>query len=275
MKLAICGATKNTFIFIADEQLIGADWPEQVRGITRSELAQELCHRVGMRADGVVFVKDVKENPAYEYSWDFYNRDGSSAEMCGNAARCMAYFVTEYLGHRGSEVSFLTLAGRISVLKMDRHNFSVKMPEHTIVKLDCRDEKLGIRYSFINTGVPHAVIKVSEIDPKKLLSMVENFRFRTEFGPAGANVSFFCEETNGTYSGITFERGVENFTASCGTGVVAMALVILEDSHLKSEEIRRVEIKTPGGVLAVTKGESDRFCWLSGPAGLEEEIHLY
>lgn len=272
MKFYLCSATKNTFFFISEDEFKNQPRPSKFQALSNSEIAKVLCHHYGTQgADGFVIVREVKNNH-FDYEWEFYNRDGSSAEMCGNASRCMAYFVKSQMNFQKSELKFNTLAGTILVKYLD-NLLSVKMTEHQLITLgetlvSPSGEK--IIYSFINTGVPHAVIEVGDLKKESLLPMVEIFRRKKEFGSAGANVSFIKKNPDNTYEGVTFERGVENFTASCGTGVVAMALSIFNQANFSGA--KSIEIKTPGGSLNIDLDSSEKFCWLTGSAELIEVV---
>ncbi len=276
MKIQLCSATKNTFLFVEETQLQNWQRKSKYSQLTRSELARILCANLGSSADGFVVVKRIPNQVDLDYEWDFFNNDGSSAEMCGNAARCMAYFVTCHLAFQKKEVHFQTLAGPIWVKCLEDKIYSVRMPSHQIKSLWARESipRLGeVSYCFINTGVPHAVIETTDLNQNTLLPLVNHFRFKESFGPAGANVSFFTK-VNEKYEGLTFERGVEGFTASCGTGVVAMALAILAEKSSMPDFSNEVSISTPGGQLMVALDPSEKFCWLIGPAGLDEEVEI-
>ena len=274
MRFALCSATRNTFIFTSAEELKAAMSHPRLRGLSLPEIARLFCRSGGSGADGFVVVNKVESSQEYSFKWDFYNRDGSSAEMCGNAARCMGFYVLNYLKYKEPEFTFQTLAGLVAVKTLSNGEFSVRMPEHQILRLGAEETVEGqiVKYSYVNTGVPHAVIETDDLNLMRLRPLVKVFRFHSTFGPAGANVSFFSRQGGGGYSGVTFERGVEDFTASCGTGVVAMALSIFSE---RKNIPPRVDIQTPGGALKVDLDASEKFCWLIGAAGLDEEIHLY
>ncbi len=276
MKFHLCSGTKNSFIFIDEKKMESPDFPTELRKLTRSELAKTVCKKLGSGADGLVIVKTATANSQLDYEWDFYNNDGSAAEMCGNASRCMGYYAFKHLGCLKPDISFKSMAGAIQVKRLGDNLYSVRMPEHQISVLWESENINGSEMKFcaINTGVPHAIVEVPDLDQNKLLPLVKHFRFHKLFGKAGANVSFFAIK-DGTYEGISFERGVEGFTASCGTGVVALALSILNKPEVKQLRQKDVDIKTPGGRLRVELDSKEKFCWLIGPAGLDEEIEVY
>lgn len=276
MKAALCSATGNTFLFLPEEALRGNGGIRALSELSRPDLARKACHQWGSGADGFIVVSRSHQHAETDFYWDFFNKDGSSAEMCGNAARCMAFYVRKYLDFRGDTVRFQTLAGNVHVKFLSENSFSVKMPEHELNRLWAKEAlPTGVvEYSLINTGVPHAVIKVSDLSRENLRMLAKHFRFHPSFGSAGANVSFYDQKAD-KVSGVTFERGVEDFTASCGTGVVAMALAIFNKTQSLKMTTNSIEIQTPGGVLKVELDGSGKFCWLKGPAQLDEEIQLY
>jgi diaminopimelate epimerase len=276
MKLQVCSGTDNKFIFLKEDDLLSSKWPGSLVYSKRRELAQVICEKLGSEADGLVVVKRAQLNSGLDFEWDFYNKDGSSAEMCGNAARCMAYYVRSIFNFKGNEVAFSSLAGKIRVLYLEDGNFSVRMPEHDIQILWDSDGSSGndIKFCVINSGVPHVVLEVPNLQSEMLTPLVKEFRHRKLVGPAGANVSFYSR-LNGIFEGVTFERGVEGFTASCGTGAVAIALSIFNSRGPVPQGREGVEIQMPGGILKVVLDPTEKFCWLIGPAGLDREIEIY
>lgn len=273
MKFYKISATQNTFFFIEEKELQEKAPRLSIDISNRPDLARLVCTKYGTSADGFVIVKS-SSGTQWDYEWDFYNNDGSSAEMCGNASRAMALFVRNYLGFKKSELTFKTIAGLILVQYLDNNFFRVKIPEHKIEilwqELALPDRQ--IHYCFINTGVPHVVVQVPDLQASALRPLVDVFRSKKEFGPAGTNVSFFSEN-KGSFEGVTFERGVEAFTASCGTGVVAMSVAIFNHQQFRfSGDTKCVKIRTPGGELSVEQNRNENFCWLIGLAQLTEVV---
>jgi len=280
MKIFHYSATENTFFFITEEELTARAPLVFKKAMDRKEIASLICAQYGSRADGFVIVKKCLDDSAIDFEWDFYNKDGSSAEMCGNASRCMAFFVRDVLGFKKSVVSFRTLAGVVQVLYLEKQGspslFRVRMPEHRIQILWQTEKwkEKEVRFCLVNPGVPHAVIRVPSLEKTQLLPLVQHFRFKSEFGAAGANVSFFCESKDG-FEGITFERGVEGFTPSCGTGVVSMSIAIFNHPDYSwPTSSKSVKIRTPGGELEVELDQANTFCWLTGPAILTEVVEV-
>ena len=191
-------ANGNDFIiFIAQEH---AD---------RSELAQKLCHRQnGVGADGMVVVLPHKR---YDFEWEFYNSDGSEADMCGNASRAVAHFAHEKGISKEGKAEFLTGAGVIRATINGLYVVS-DMVEPDIQRDDI--EENGERWWLIDSGVPHLVAVRENIDN---FDLAEARRLREKYD---ANVNI-CRLDGNTLYVRTYERGVEDETLACGTGMVA------------------------------------------------------
>lgn len=190
--------------------------------------AKQVCRRMfSVGADGLILI----ENSAVaDFRWRFYNGDGSVAEMCGNGARCAARFAS-INGIAGSSMSFETLAGIIEAeicrndngddetvrLRMTTPcDFRVNLP----VTLAGQEKIL----SFVNSGVPHAVLFMEAEEDVPVREWGRIVRFHPLFQPAGTNVNFVQKLAENTFRVRTYERGVEDETMACGTGAVASAL---------------------------------------------------
>ena len=257
-------ATGNDFLFI--DALEGLPVPfDQAE---RDAMAKALCDRhYGIGADGVVFVE--RGSQASRFSWDFYNSDGSQAEMCGNASRCMAVWAKGALGL--DSVEFETAAG---VVKAEVTGSSVSSwLDYLRIDFKRLNFEIGgkIREAWlVNTGVPHAVVKIDRIyEARAALDVVRALRFHGETGEAGANVTFFETVAADRFATVTFERGVEGFTLSCGTGVLAAAAV-----GLRQSEARKAWVTTPGGELKVNFGQEWSGAILEGPASFVFEASV-
>ncbi len=191
-------ANGNDFIiFIAQER---AD---------RSELARKLCHRQnGVGADGMVVVLP---HPEYDFEWEFYNADGSYAAMCGNASRAVAHFAHEKGISTDGKAEFLTGAGVIRATINGLYVVS-DMVTPDIIRTDIEED--GEIWWLIDSGVPHLVAvrdDISEFD------LAQARRLREKYN---ANVNI-CKVTDDAMYVRTYERGVEDETLACGTGMVA------------------------------------------------------
>lgn len=201
----------------------------------------KVCRRkMSVGADGLILVE---ESESVDFKWRFFNSDGSTAEMCGNGARCAARFA--YLnGISGTKVSFETEAGIVSAI-VENDQVKIKMPDPIDLKTDYNLE-LGngsMQVSSVNTGVPHVVILVGDIDDAEVVKTGREIRFHDIYAPAGTNVNFICAGNSNTISIRTYERGVEDETLACGTGSIAAAIVMRYKSKGKSP----VKVITRGG----------------------------
>jgi len=192
-------ANGNDFIFfIAKEK---AD---------RSALAKKLCHRQnGVGADGMVALLP---HPEYDFEWEFYNADGSYAAMCGNASRAAAHFAHEKGISKDGKAEFLTGAGVIRATVNGLYVVS-DMVEPKILRTDIDED--GERWWLIDSGVPHLVAVRESIDT---FDLEQARRLREKYD---ANVNICRLEGDNTMYVRTYERGVEDETLACGTGMVA------------------------------------------------------
>ena len=249
--------TGNDFVIIDHRSPIIA-LPDQ------PEFARRVCRRmVGVGADGLILIESCSDA---DFSWRFYNADGSVAEMCGNGGRCAARFAHLH-GIAGRKVRFRTLAGVIAAeveddtvrLRMtDPHDYRPASP----INLD----NDTVEVFHLNTGVPHAVIFVDQLDiPVKPLG--KTVRHHPLFQPAGANANFVKIINSHQIQVRTYERGVEDETLACGTGCVASAIL----SGLHRGVHSPVEVLTAGGeTLTISfdllDGPIVKNVFLEGPA---------
>lgn len=230
---------------------------------SRSGLVRFLCDSfTGFFTDGMFFVEKDPSN-VHDFVWDFYNADGSHAEMCGNAARCAALYHKLRMGGQG-KCKFLTAAGPIEAEILDFNIVEVLMPPLRDAGrfVEVKDGKKKTEYFFVNTGVPHFVV---EGEPDQALA--EKLRVAPEAGSGGANVTFAHEVAPGEMEAVTFERGVENFTLACGTGAVAAAAFSLEKNPL----LKTHAVEMPGGSLRVN-WKTPRQAVLSGPTQFDFDV---
>jgi len=220
-------------------------------------------HR-GVGADGILLLE--KAANGADFRMRYYNRDGGEAEMCGNGARCFARFANQVAGAKG-KISFETPAG---VIGAELHGELV-----TLEMSDPRDLRLNVALPtrsgnktvhFINSGVPHVIVPVSQIDDVDVRGEGAVIRQHEMFAPAGANVNFLEERGKTQIAIRTYERGVEDETLACGTGVVASALIFAATQKVEGP----IGVLVQGGSeLSVGfKRDSDNFrnVTLTGPA---------
>lgn len=255
----------NTFALIDARN--GSDWSvfEKKYVSSRSDFAKKICSSVlGIGVDGLLLIQNGSKG--FDYDWDFYNSDGSSAEMCGNAARCAARYCAENLqSHALSEIRFKTGAGIVTTENLGTQSVRVKMPQARILQqeIQLRTKSSSLeKFVLVNTGVPHLVQKIHDMnDVGSLKEMAREVRSHHDLQPSGANVTFFVETSPGAIQAVTYERGVEDYTLACGTGAVAAAMVYSLHSKIGS-----VDVKMPGGVLNVQFGKPDEHPIMSGEA---------
>src|SRR3989338_1801983 len=243
-------------------------------GLDYADLAKKACHRqMGIGADGVLILDKSKSS---DFRMRIINADGSEAEMCGNGARCMAAYVADKHVSANRLFSMETLAGQI-LAEANGATARVRLS-------DPKDYRAGIvlkvggqvlHASYIDTGVPHAVVFVdglSEVDVDSLGRLVRN---HNAFKPRGANVNFVEQNRKDMVTVRTYERGVEGETLACGTGAVAGALVGYLHLNPKVKEVNdafmRVLTKS-GEILEVTfdlqDGNRITDVWLKGSANV-------
>ncbi|MBI4375509.1 MAG: diaminopimelate epimerase [Elusimicrobia bacterium] len=224
-------------------------------------LARRLCdRRGGIGADGLLAV-----SPA-GLRVDYLNADGSPA-FCGNGARCAALWMHDHGWTKGlREFSMKTSQGRVLARVLGREKVSLRMPAPSTLRLGLRLEALGRRFKAhaLDTGVPHAVVPVDDLDHFPVVETGRALRHHRAFGRAGANVDFI-RVTASEVRLRTYERGVEDETLACGTGVVAAAIVARRLSRLRPPI--RVRVRSGESLMVRFDGGAalPSEVWLEGP----------
>lgn len=207
----------NDFILIDNRQ--GAVLAENLPHF----VAQVCQRRMAVGADGLILIEP---SETADFRWQFLNADGSVPEMCGNGARCAARFA-HLNGIAPAQMSFETIAGTIHA-KVEQDLVKIAMTEpHDLIleeRLTLADGE--ITFGRINTGVPHVVTLVDDIEQTDVVTVGRQIRHHAHFAPAGTNVNFIAPLAGGRWAIRTYERGVEDETLACGTGVVAAALIL-------------------------------------------------
>ncbi len=193
--------------------------------INSSTIAR-LCDRHrGIGADGLIMAEADENGLRMRY----YNSDGGEAEMCGNGARCFSRFAASLTGAR-QRIVFQTLAGPIAAELLDDGRVRLGMTKPKDFRLPDELEANGKRLQvwFVDTGVPHAVVPVEDVESTDVLGLGRELRHHPRFAPKGTNVNFLQQTERNRGVVRTYERGVEDETLACGTGVTASALVLSE-----------------------------------------------
>ncbi|MFZ4116495.1 MAG: diaminopimelate epimerase [Chthoniobacterales bacterium] len=199
-----------------------------------------LCDRHrGIGADGLLILEKPSSTHAAARMC-YYNADGHEAEMCGNGARCFTRYVAGLWKQTTGSITFETAAGILEgELLEDQVQISMSDP-HTIALHEVVGDYKEVHS--INTGVPHVVLFVDDLEHAPVIEMGRALRHHVSFAPAGTNVNFVQIIAPNHLAIRTFERGVEDETLACGTGVVASALI----HHLLSKVASPVSVTVRG-----------------------------
>ena len=224
-----------------------------------------MCDRhFGIGADGLMLLTTA---PDFDFAMTYYNADGGESSMCGNGGRCLVKFAYD-MGIHLIDYHFLAVDGEHTAFFGERGWVQLKMKDvGNIAHLHFGD-------SVVDTGSPHYVKTVDDVRHFNVYEEGKNIRYSKEFRDKGINVNFVQSEDKSIMVR-TYERGVENETLSCGTGVTAAALVLAHND----KGFNHVEVQTLGGHLAVEfEKDHNHFknIWLCGPASFvfKGEIEL-
>jgi len=244
---------------------------EARKGLDYRKFAQVACHRTnGIGADGILILD--KSSKA-DYRMRIINSDGSEAEMCGNGARCMAAYITAHRNPDKKLFSLETLAG-IILAEAKGEIAHVRLSEPTGYRPEVTIDinKRTLRVPYIDTGVPHTLVYVDNLQDIDVDGIGRAIRFHEAFAPRGTNVDF-VEQINKNFVELrTYERGVEGETKACGTGAVAAGLVTYLKSYSDTTNVNnaKVKVKTASGeILELTfdmVASRIQNVWLKGSA---------
>lgn len=242
--------TGNDFVLIDQRQT-------QYLTRTDTKKIQHLCdRRFGIGADGLILLQN---HPDHDFEMIYFNADGNESTLCGNGGRCIVAFAN-YLNIINQKASFLAIDGTHQATIKGRDYVSLRM-------LDVPDFEQGEDYFIIDTGSPHYVIFVEDLDDIDIVENGKAIRYSKRFKKEGINVNF-VEKQKDNLLVATYERGVEDETLSCGTGVTAAAIACqaLYDTPASGE----IAIRSKGGQLSVKlskdKNGGARNIWLQGKA---------
>jgi len=203
---------------------------------TNTELVAALCDRkFGIGADGLILLEN---DPDADLKMVYYNADGNQSSMCGNGGRCLVAFA-KHLKLIDKEVSFNAVDGL--------HYATITEDQVELQMQDVNEVRKKEKYTFLNTGSPHHVQLVSDLDTFEVVQEGARLRYGI-YGEKGSNINFVTQPEANTFAVRTYERGVENETLSCGTGVTAVAIAMHNNGNTMAENIK---VQTPGGELQV------------------------
>ena len=240
----------NDFVIIDDR--------EEVFDRSNTELVKFLCdRRFGVGGDGLMLLRN-KEG--FDFEMVYYNSDGNESSMCGNGGRCIVAFAKQ-LGVIGESGYFIAVDGphEANALQTEEGEWiSLKM-------IDVTDIEKGPGYCYMDTGSPHYVTFESNLKSFDLVEAARNIRYNGRFTAEGTNVNFISIDDD-VLNIRTYERGVEDETLACGTGVTAAVLTAHATRQFQGTELK---VKARGGNLIVKFEEANggyQNIWLEGPA---------
>ncbi|QIK16750.1 diaminopimelate epimerase [Blattabacterium sp. DPU] len=206
---------------------------------------KKLCDRhFGIGADGIVLIQNDDE-----YKSDFYmkycNSDGKESTMCGNGGRCAIFFANQLGITSKNKIHFRAIDGY--------HNGFINndLVSINLINIDKNSIEIYPEYVFLNTGSPHHILFVENIKEKNVYKEGKNIRFKNPYSEKGVNVNFVKIFEKNALQVRTYERGVENETLSCGTGVVASVIAACETNKIK-DNVGEILVQTIGGELRVS-----------------------
>lgn len=223
-----------------------------------TNLIRFLCdRRLGIGADGLILLEN-PDNMGEDFKMVYFNADGNESSMCGNGGRCLVAFA-EFLGIITDKAAFTAIDGfHEAVIENDL----VGLKMMNVEGIEARENAL-----FLNTGSPHHVFFSDEVDTLDVKKEGATIRYSEAYASkGGTNVNFGAQVDESTFKVRTYERGVEDETLSCGTGVTAVAIAAYASGKTTASA---VQLTTPGGELSVRfTPEGNKFSdiWLTGPA---------
>jgi diaminopimelate epimerase len=240
--------TGNDFVMIDNR---GDSFPKE-----NTTLVTQLCdRRFGIGGDGLILLEN---DPETDFRMVYYNSDGNTSSMCGNGGRCIVAFAKK-LGVIDDKARFMASDGL--------HDATIEADGQVSLHMkDVDTIKTGNGYIFLDTGSPHHVEFVEDIRQVNVKGLGSAIRYGELYGQAGSNVNFVRPESDNEFSVRTYERGVEDETLSCGTGVTAVAIAM---HHVGKTTFESVRLNVEGGVLEVSFRESGgkySEIYLKGPA---------
>ncbi len=242
--------TGNDFIILDNRE-------KQIPELTTRQVHKLCDRRFGIGADGLMLLG---KKEGYDFEMIYYNADGKESSMCGNGGRCLVKFAW-HMGIHKTVYHFLAVDGE--------HEAEIELNGRVKLKMkDVKHVDSHSQYAVLNTGSPHYIKYANDVANINVVEQGREIRNSKPFAEEGINVNFVESLDQDSIFVRTYERGVEDETLSCGTGVTAAALVSAHNDN----GFNRVEVKTPGGHLSVEfeRTDDDHFqnIWLCGPAEL-------
>lgn len=270
MKVYLIDGAKNTFALVSALNEINSGF-DALNKNQLASLAHKICTHPEIKVDGCVFVFP---HQSMNFSWEFFNSDGSEASMCGNAARAVAYWYHQVINPT-NHISFKTPAQNVTaeILNIDDKS------KIGSVKIWLKSAKYIAEdhgYKIYDSGVPHLCVYLVKPNLKDesfdfvrstFKSEAQSLRYPKVLDSKGSNVTYLWQTEVGL-SAISFERGVEDWTAACGTGAIAAAYYANDNLGIKFP----IRVQMPGGILEINEFESRTS--LSGPAQIFKIVEI-
>lgn len=219
----------------------------------RANLAKKLCDRHdGVGADGLVVLLP---HERFAYAWEFYNADGSKADMCGNASRCVAHYAVSHKIAPKNH-SFLSGAGEIKV-RVARNMVEVNLGEVKILRENIIEsfDEFALNFALLDSGVPHLVAFVDMNLKDKISKNLAFLKLLRDKYNANVNLAVITDKS--TISLLTFERGVENITLACGTGMCAVYFLAKSQNLIAD----KATLIPPSGDKIALRLENNEVCF--------------
>ncbi|MEI7435947.1 MAG: diaminopimelate epimerase, partial [bacterium] len=205
----------NDFVLVDDRQ---SEFPLH----DREWLAGVAARRTGVGCEGIILIQPSRSS---DFRMRFFNPDGGEVEMCGNGARCVARLAHE-IGAAPTRMTIETVAGQLTAeIIGERVRLIMTPPKDWRLNCKLLTSDGPLAYGFVNSGVPHAVVRVENLDAVNVAVTGAAIRWHADFAPAGTNANFIAVSDSHSLRIRTYERGVEAETLACGTGMVAAAIV--------------------------------------------------
>ncbi|WDF62591.1 diaminopimelate epimerase [Flavobacterium sp. KACC 22763] len=220
------------------------------------KLIERLCdRRFGIGADGLILLENDSET---DFRMVYYNSDGNQSSMCGNGGRCLVAFANQ-LGVIDDKTTFIATDGL--------HHASVNADSIVSLQMiDVNEIQRKDSYTFLNTGSPHHVQIVEDLEHYNVKENGAAIRYGELYGEKGSNINFVKKVDNDTFSLRTYERGVEDETLACGTGATAVAIAM---NAIGETDKTSINLNVEGGKLVVSFDKDNggyTNVFLTGPA---------
>ena len=208
------------------------------------QIAQLCDRRFGIGGDGLILLENDNDT---DFRMVYYNSDGNIGSMCGNGGRCIVAFAKK-LGIIKGQTTFMAADGK--------HFASIEGEQISLRMNDVHEIKVDENYTFLNTGSPHHIVLVDDIQSIDVKTEGAKIRYSQLYGQSGSNINFVKQVSDNSFIMRTYERGVEDETLSCGTGATAVAIAM---NYLGKTNATKTFLKVMGGNLKVRFDKNEQY----------------